>query len=143
MDAIRLTGDRAAANDRSTADLTRDLVHEITTLMHDEMALAQAEMTAKGKRAGIGAGMFGGAGVLAFLGLAAFAAAAIAAISLALPVWAAALIVGGALFAGAGIAALMGRKEMKEAMPPAPTETIENAKEDVEWIKEHATSETR
>ena len=64
MDAIRVQGDRAAASDRSTAELTRDLVHEITALMHDEIALANAEMTAKAKRAGIGAGMFGTAGVL-------------------------------------------------------------------------------
>jgi uncharacterized membrane protein YqjE len=132
-----------AAADKSTAELTSDLVRQVSSLMHDELTLAKAEMTEKGKRAGLGAGIFGAAGVLALLALGCLTACVIAAISLTTPVWVAALIVGAAYLAAAGIAALVGRAEVARATPPVPTEAVESTKEDVEWIKTHATSTTR
>jgi uncharacterized membrane protein YqjE len=132
-----------AAADKSTAELTSDLVRQMSSLMHDELTLAKAEMTEKGKRAGLGAGIFGAAGVLALLALGCLTACVIAAISLATPVWVAALIVGAAYLVAAGIAALVGRAEVARAAPPVPTEAVESTKEDVEWIKTHATSTTR
>ncbi|HEY7133790.1 MAG TPA: phage holin family protein [Acidimicrobiia bacterium] len=132
-----------AAPDKSTAELTSDLVRQISALMHDELALAKAEMTEKGKRAGLGAGIFGAAGVLALFAVGCLTACVIAAIAVATPVWVAALIVGVAYLLAAGIAAAMGRAEVARATPPVPTEAVESTKEDVEWIKTHATSTTR
>ena len=129
--------------DKSAAELTSDLARQMSNLVHDEIALAKVEMSEKGRRAGRGAGMFGAAGVLAFLGLACFATAAIAGIAVSLPVWAAALIVGGALLLGAGLIALRGKREVEDAAPPLPTAAIQSTKEDVEWLKTHAKSSTQ
>jgi hypothetical protein len=100
------------------------------------MRLAQAEMTQKGRRFGKGGGMFGGAGLFGFLGLQALVATAIAAIALALPVWAAGLIITGALFVIAGILALVGRMEFHRAAPATPHEAIDSVKTDVAELKE-------
>ena len=62
------------------------LVHELTTqvpeLIRSEMRLAQAEVAEKGKRAGIGIGMFSAAGLLAFFGLATLLATVVLALAL-------------------------------------------------------------
>jgi uncharacterized membrane protein YqjE len=132
-----------AATDKSTAELTGDLVRQMTALVHDEIALAKTEMAEKGKRAGLGAGMFGGAGMLALFGLGCLTACVIAALAVVMPVWASALLVGAAYLVVAGIVAAIGRAQLNRATPPVPTEAVESTKEDVEWIKRHATSTTR
>jgi membrane protein implicated in regulation of membrane protease activity len=97
------------------------------------MRLAQKEFQESAKRAGIGAGLFSGAGLLAVLGLASFVAAAVAALSLVLPVWAAALIVGAVLLIAAGIAALVSKQEMQHVTPAAP-QTVASVKEDIREV---------
>jgi uncharacterized membrane protein len=102
------------------------------------MRLAQAELQEKGKRAGIGAGMFGASGLVAFFGAATLIAAAILALATAVDAWLAAVIVGVVLLAVAGVAALMGKKQVEQATPPAPEQTIESVKRDVQTVKEGA-----
>src|SRR4029077_10036275 len=102
----------------------------------EELRLAQLEMTQKGKRAGIGAGMLGGGGVIALYGVAAVLAGAILALTLVLPAWASALIVGGALLAVSAVLALAGRKQVQQAMPPVPEQTQASVEADVKEIKE-------
>lgn len=111
------------------------LSEQIPELVRSEIRLAQAEVAEKGKRAGIGIGLFSAAGVFALFGLATLVATAIVALDLALPLWAAALIVAGVLFAIAGIAALTGRRQVAEATPPAPEKAIDGIKQDVATIK--------
>ena len=103
--------------------------------MRSELRLAQAELTEKGKRAGLGIGMFSAAGLLAFLGISTLVATAILALALVLPAWAAGLIVAVLLFAGAGIVALVGKKEVEQATPPAPERAIAGVREDVATVK--------
>jgi uncharacterized membrane protein YqjE len=129
--------------DRPTAELLQELSQEMTTLIHEEVELAKAELAQKGKRAGLGAGMFGAAGVVAFLGIACLTACAIAAIALELSVWLAALIVGLVYLAVAGILALVGKKEVEQATPPVPEQAVESTKEDVAWLKSQAKSVRR
>jgi Flp pilus assembly protein TadB len=95
-------------------ELMSQLSSQVSRLIRDEMRLAEKEFQESVKRAGIGAGLFSVAGLLAFFGAATFIAAAVAALSLVLPVWAAALIVGAVLFVAAGIAALVGRRQARE-----------------------------
>jgi nitrate/nitrite transporter NarK len=95
-------------------------------------------MTEKGKRFGIGGGLFGGAGTVAFVALQALAAAAIAALTLVLPLWASALIITGALLVIAAVLAAAGRKQIAQATPPAPAQAIDGVKADVAEIKEKA-----
>ncbi len=122
----------------STADLIRRLSEESTTLIRQELRLAQLELQEKGKRAGLGAGMFGAASGLALFALGALVAAAILALATTLDAWIAALIVGGALLAGAGVLALVGKSQVSRAVPPAPERAIESSRADVTTIKEAA-----
>jgi uncharacterized membrane protein YqjE len=122
----------------STGQLISDLTSQISQLVRDEARLAQVEMTQKAKRLGIGAGLFGGAGLFAFFGLAALITTGILALDLVLPAWLAALIVTVLLFAVAGVLALIGKKDVQKGSPPVPTEAIESTKTDVQTVKESA-----
>lgn len=119
----------------STGELVTRLTQEVSQLMRDELRLAQLEMSAKAKRAGIGAGLFGVAGIVALFGTGALVATAILALALVLDAWLAALIVGVVLLAVAGIAAMLGRREVSEATPPVPEQTLESVRRDVEAAK--------
>ena len=122
----------------SAGELVSRLSQQLTTLVRDEMRLAQAELTQKGKKAGIGAGLFGGAGVVGLYGVGALVAAAIIALSLAVTAWLAAVIVAVVLFIVAGVLALVGKKEVSAATPPLPQEAIAGLKTDVATVKESA-----
>jgi membrane protein implicated in regulation of membrane protease activity len=100
-----------------------------------EVELAKAELAQKGKQAGIGAGMFGGAGVFALYGTGALVAAVIALLATAMDTWIAALIVSVVLFAVAGVAALLGKNRVQAATPPAPERAIESTQKDLETVK--------
>jgi uncharacterized membrane protein YqjE len=120
--------------DRSIGDLLKQLSQETATLVRKEVELAKAEVTEKGKQAGVGAGMFGGAGVAALLALGSLTACLIALLATGVEVWIAALIVTVLWAAIAGVLALAGRNRVQEATPPAP-QTVETIKEDVQWAK--------
>ncbi len=135
--------DRHASTDASLTDLAKQLSDQTTRLIHQEIELAKAEMTVKGKRAGIGAGMFGGAGVFGFYALGALTATAILALSLAVAAWLAALIVTVLLAAIAGVMALQGRRKVQQATPPVPEQATESVKEDVQWAKTQAAAARR
>jgi hypothetical protein len=123
-----------AGSEPSTAELVQRATEQISRLVRDELALARAELTQKGKRAGLGIGLFGGAGGLALFGLGALVAAAILLLALVLPGWAAALIVAVLLFAVAGVLALVGRRQVGHAVPPVPTATVRSVRADVDTI---------
>jgi MFS family permease len=127
-----------ATQDRSLSELGRQLSLQTTELVRYEVELAKAELRVKGKRAGIGAGMFGGAGALGVYALGALTAAIIAGIAEALPVWASALIVAALYGAIAGILALRGKKKVQQATPPLPEEAVQSVKEDVRYTKQRA-----
>jgi uncharacterized membrane protein YqjE len=116
--------------------LVHDLSEQTSALVRSEVELAKAELAAKGKAAGLGAGLFGAAGVLALFGVGALIATSILLLALALPAWAAALIVTALLFAAAGVAALVGKGKVEEATPATPERAVEGAKEDVRTFKE-------
>jgi hypothetical protein len=111
------------------------MTQQVPQLIRSEIRLAQAEMTQKGKKAGLGIGLFSAAGLLGFLGLCCVIATAILALAHALPDWLSALIVALLLFVGAGVAALVGKKEVGQATPAAPEHAIEGVKEDIAVVK--------
>jgi hypothetical protein len=129
--------------DRPVGELMKELSMQTSTLVRKELELARAELTEKGKQAGIGAGMFGGAGVFAVLTLGLLAATLIAALDAAMPLWLAALTVTVAYGATAGVLALVGKNKTQEAAPPVPEQAIDSTKEDVQWAKNQARSATR
>lgn len=126
--------------DRSVPDLVRGLAQETATLVRQELALARAEVTQTAKRTGIGIGELGGAALFGLFALACLSAAAIAALAIALPVWLAALIVAAVYGGVAGVLGLRGGRQVAEAMPPKPEQTIETVKEDVAWARTRMSS---
>jgi len=133
----------ADLRERSIGELFGKLSSEMSTLIRQEMALARAEMTEKGKEAGKGAGLFGGAATVGLLGAGAITAGIILLLDLAIAAWLAAIIVG-LVYAGiAAVLALQGRDRLKRATPPVPEQTVDTVKEDVAWAKTRARSAQR
>src|SRR5436190_24099684 len=124
--------------DRSVQELARQLSQQTSELVSKEIELAKAELQVKGKKAGLGAGMFGGAGVFGFYALGALTACAILALATAMTAWLAALIVTVVLAAIAGALALTGKGKVQEATPPVPEQAVEIVKVDVQWTKARA-----
>ena len=130
-----MTTEPTTINEASTAELLGQLQQQTTRLVRDELRLAQREFQESARHAGLGAGLISAAGLLAVLGLMTVVAAAVAAIALALPVWAAALIVAAVLFLGAGVAALVSRSQAKQVPPPA-SQSVDSVKQDLDELKE-------
>lgn len=124
--------------DASTAQLLSRLPQQLSTLIRDELRLAQLEVQEKGKRGGIGIGLLGGAGVVALFAVGALVAAAILALATAVAPWLAAVIVAVALLLVAGVLALAGKRGVTSALPPTPDQAIDSSKQDITEIKEAA-----
>ncbi|MGW7461169.1 phage holin family protein [Streptomyces sp. NPDC054797] len=124
--------------EESVGDLVSRASQQISELVREEMQLARAEMTQKGKRFGMGGGLFGGAGLVGFLAAQALVGAVIAALALFRPVWASALIIAALLAAVAAVMAAAGKKQIAKAGTPAPEQAIDSVKAGVAEIKEKA-----
>ena len=129
-----MDGETKPATDASLGELLSQLSTQTSRLVRDEIRLAQKEFQDSARHAGMGAGLISVAGLLAVLGLLTLVAAAVAALSLVLPVWAAALIVGAVLLVIAGIAALISRGQLERVTPAAP-ETVASVKKDIDEVK--------
>ncbi|MEA2324531.1 MAG: hypothetical protein QOD81_4381 [Solirubrobacteraceae bacterium] len=133
--------ERTAGDDlreRPTGELLKQLSDQTTTLVRQEIELAKLELREKGKKAGVGAGMFGGAGLFGVFAFAALTATIILGLATFLPGWLAALIVTAVYGAVAGVLALRGKAQVKQATPPVPERAVDSTKEDVRWIKTRA-----
>lgn len=119
----------------SVGELVTQLSEQSSRLIRNELQLAMAEMQQKAKHAGVGAGMFGAAGIVALFGAGALTATAIMALALVLPGWLSGLLVAAALFLTAGAVALVGKRQLSQATPAAPKESIERVKKDVETLR--------
>src|SRR4051812_29535656 len=117
----------------STAELVKSLGEQVSRLVRQELELARAELTEKGKEAGAGAGMLGGAGIVALLALGSLTACLILLLAKVMDAWVAALIVTVVYAAIAGAIALAGRERLERGVPPTPEQTVETVKEDVQW----------
>jgi MFS family permease len=141
--ADQVGGAATDPREKSLGELFKDLSAETSTLIRQEMALAKAELSEKGKEAGKGAGLFGGAGVVGLLAAGALTAAIIALLDKAMDLWLAALIVAVVYGAVAAVLALRGKQEIQQAAPPVPEQTVDSVKEDVAWAKTRARSATK
>src|SRR5215203_5244843 len=128
------------ADDKPLGELVQDLSRQTSSLIRQEMRLAQAELAEKGKHAGKGAGMFGGAGLVALYGVGALIAAAVLGLATVIEPWIAAAATGAVLLLVAGVLALTGKKELDEAGPPKPEQALESMQRDVETVKARARS---
>lgn len=124
--------------DTPLPELLKQLSDQTATLVRQEMELAKAELTVKGKRMGIGAGALGGAGLVGLFALGALTAAIILALDIAVAGWLAALITAALYGLAAGVLALLGKRKVGQGAPPVPEQTIDSVKEDVQWTKNRA-----
>jgi len=124
--------------EQPVGDLVKQLSEQTATLVHNEMELAKAELRVKGKRAGIGAGMFGAAGMFGLYAFGALTATLILVLATAVAAWVAALIVAVVYGAVAGVLALQGKNKVQAATPPIPEQAVDSTKEDVAWVKTRA-----
>jgi uncharacterized membrane protein YqjE len=129
--------------EQGIGDLVKELSSQVSTLVRQEVELAKAEVGEKGKKAGVGAGMYGGAGVAALLMLGSLTAFLVLVLQIFLPEWAAALIVTLVWGVVAGVLVLRARRKMQEMGNPAPKQTIETVKEDIQWAKHPTRSGNR
>jgi Putative Actinobacterial Holin-X, holin superfamily III len=136
--SAKAPGASHSADERSLAELTKELSTQATTLARKEVELAKVEMSLKAKRLGLGAGAFGAAGLIGVLALGALTAAAILALAEAVDTWLAALIVAVVYAAVAGALALIGRGRVQAGTPPLPERAIDSSKQDVEAAKRSA-----
>jgi hypothetical protein len=137
---VSSTGGNTDLRERPLGEVARDLTRDVSLLVRQEVELAKAEMAQKGRIAAPGLGMIGGAGVAGLMAAGALTAFLILVLSIVLPEWAAALIVGAVLAATAYLLAKQGKERVGEAGAPIPEQTVETVKEDVEWAKTRATS---
>ena len=137
------TQHRPTGEERSVGELVQQLSQQTSTLVRQEMRLAQAELQEKGKRAGLGAGMFGGAGLVALYGVGALIAEAIMVLGTALEPWLAAVIVGVVLLLVAGLLALIGKSKVKQATPAKPEQALESVQRDIDEVKARARNDRR
>jgi uncharacterized membrane protein YqjE len=115
----------------------------VVTLARQELELAKAEMAEKGRKAGPGLGMLGAAAGVALLAAGALTASLILLLDEVMPDWLAALLVGFVLVATAAVLYTAGKGRVQEATPLIPEQTVDTLKEDVEWAKTQIGSEKR
>lgn len=120
--------------EQSTAELVQRATEQLSQLVREELQLARVELAKKGRSAGIGAGLLGGAGVFTVYGTGALVAAAILGLAQVFAGWLAALVVGAALVAAAGLMALIGRGQLKRAVPPVPERAVRSVREDIDAV---------
>ncbi len=123
-----------APADSSLAELVQRATDQMSRLVRDELRLARAELAAKGRHAGIGVGLLGSGGVIVWYAVAVLLAAAVLGLAEALPAWLAALIVGAAMLLAAGVLALVGRGQLRRAVPPVPEGTVTEVRKDIETV---------
>lgn len=124
-----------SADGRSTGELVQQASEQVSRLVRDELALARAELAVKGRHAGLGAGLFGGSGLVALYALGVLILAAVAGLAEAVPTWLSALIVGVALLLIAAIMAMLGRRQVRQAVPPMPKEATDGVREDLAAVR--------
>jgi hypothetical protein len=129
--------------DRPVGELMSELAEQTSTLVKQELALARAELTEKGRTAGVGIGLVGGGGGLALFAFGALTAALILLLDEVMAAWLAALLIAVAYAAVAAVLAMRGKERIEESSPPVPEQTVETLKEDVEWAKTQTRSDSR
>ncbi|MFG2024599.1 phage holin family protein [Streptomyces sp. NPDC048825] len=132
------TMQRRPEENHSVGELVGQATEQLSELVRQEVRLAKTELAQKGRRAGRGGGLLGAAGAIAYVGVMALAGTGVAALSLVLSVWAAALIVTAVLFVVAAVLGQAGRSQLGRAAPPMPEQTLDSVRADVDEIKERA-----
>lgn len=128
------TDPATTVTEQSTGELVQHASEQMSRLIREELALARAELAEKGRRTGFGAGLLGGAGLVALYGVGALVLAAILGLAQGMAGWLAALLVGVVLLIIAVLLGVMGREQVRQAMPPVPPKASESMRADVNAV---------
>ena len=131
------------SDDRSVAELTKELLRNASQLVRREIDLAKLEVTEKARRLAVGIALVAVGGVILLVMLGALTATAILALATTLDAWLAALIVTVVAGVLGAIVLLLGITSLKRGAPPVPDQTVDSVKEDIAWVKTRAKSGTR
>ena len=134
---------RTATDERSLGDLTKQLSQDVSALVRSEVTLAKAEVSERASTMARGGAMVAIGVLFALIVVSCLVTTAVAALSLVVDVWLAALIVAVVAAVIAAIATMAGTRMLRAAGPPLPLDTVESAKEDVAWVKTHAKHDGR
>jgi len=119
---------------RTFADVLKDIIADVQNLIRSEVRLAKAEVREEiGKAISAGTMIVVG-GVLGMFALGFVLLTIMFALELVVPSWAAALIVGVVIAIAAAVLFMTGKQRFSE-VSPKPEKTIESVKENVEWMK--------
>jgi MFS family permease len=121
-------------DDRSLGDLFSELAAETGTLVRQEVALAQVEITAKATRVGKNVGFLAVGGAVAYAAVLAILAGVIIGLANWMPAWLAAILVGAVVGVAAFVLISSALAELKKTNIK-PEETVESIKEDAQWLK--------
>jgi hypothetical protein len=120
---------------RSTSEILRDVVSDVQDLLRSEVRLAKAEVSEQAQRAKSAGVYIGGLAIAGLLAAMCFVAFVIALLSLAIPVWAGALIMTFLLGVAGGLLWVQVRNRLCN-FHAVPEQTVKTIKEDVEWLKQ-------
>ncbi len=124
--------------ERSLGDLFSELASETSTLVRQEVALAQTELTSKATKVGKNVGFLAVGGFVAYAAVLCLLAGVIILLGSVIPLWLSAIIVG--LVVG-GVAFFLITSALAELrkVDPVPRDTVETIKEDAQWLKNQVT----
>ncbi len=129
------TPGEASPRKRSLFELIGELPDRVSELVHREIELVKAEMTAKLKALGAGGGLLVGAVVVLLFMVGVLLTAAVLGLAEVMPGWAAALVVAGVLLIIAVVVGLIGYRILKRGVPPVPSEAIDSLQRDLRAIR--------
>jgi len=124
--------------EKSLGDLFSELATETSTLVRQEVALAQTELTQKATRVGKNVGYLAVGGFVAYAAMLAILAGIIMVLGLVIPVWLSAIIVG-LVVGGIGYFLISSALAELRKTDPVPRDTVETIKEDAQWLKNQVT----
>lgn len=124
----------AGAEDQSLGEIVSRISDDLSRLMRQELQLAKVETTQEAKKAGLAAGMFGGAALAGWMTALFVSMTVMWALSHAMDLAWAALIVTAIWAVIGAVLFSAGRKKMAQ-VNPKPEQTIETLQEDKQWLK--------
>jgi len=124
-----------APEDRSLTNLFQDIVRNVQEIMRSELHLAKAEMREEAVKAKSSAMLLGAGAASAAFAILFLLLMIVYALTLVMPNWAAAMIVGVVLAVAATMLLTAGMKRFKQ-IHPTPERTVQSIKENVEWAKQ-------
>ena len=124
-----------APGERSVADVLQDIIRDVQEIVRSEMRLAKTELREEAAKAKTAAGLLGAGAITSLFAVFFVLLTVVYALTLVMPSWAAALLVGVGLAAIATVMVMAGLNRLKQ-IQATPARAMDSMKENVEWVKQ-------